>query len=208
MRSPDRFCSPSCRGRHPLFARLRRSAGADRRAGRLGATLGLRAGLRRQGYEVSARLSSFDAGHRLDPLRFHAGSGRRGRLQRPDVQLVSRRHEVGDRDGGGCQCDRTRSAGRWACLSRPAALMTCRPSCGPLLTGARSRAAGWSRSSPRRARRAGGFKGFALGRLRDFRAPSEYVRRSFADYGIRTDPSGWYGALYRPYHFIGLELAE
>jgi predicted homoserine dehydrogenase-like protein len=39
-----------------------------------------------------------------------------------------------------------------------------------------------------------------------FRAPSEYVRRSFADYGIRTDPSGWYGSLYRPYHFIGLEL--
>jgi predicted homoserine dehydrogenase-like protein len=39
-----------------------------------------------------------------------------------------------------------------------------------------------------------------------FRAPSEYVRRCFAEYGIRTDPSGWYGALYRPYHFIGLEL--
>ena len=39
-----------------------------------------------------------------------------------------------------------------------------------------------------------------------FKAPSEYVRRSFAEYGIRTDPSGWYGALYRPFHFIGLEL--
>ena len=39
-----------------------------------------------------------------------------------------------------------------------------------------------------------------------FKAPSEYVRRSFAEYGIRTDPSGWYGALYKPYHFIGLEL--
>jgi predicted homoserine dehydrogenase-like protein len=39
-----------------------------------------------------------------------------------------------------------------------------------------------------------------------FRAPSEYARRCFAEYGIRTDPSGWYGALYRPYHFIGLEL--
>jgi len=39
-----------------------------------------------------------------------------------------------------------------------------------------------------------------------FKAPSEYVRRSFAEYGIRTDPSGWYGALYRPYHFVGLEL--
>jgi predicted homoserine dehydrogenase-like protein len=39
-----------------------------------------------------------------------------------------------------------------------------------------------------------------------FKAQSEYVRRSFAEYGIRTDPSGWYGALYKPYHFIGLEL--
>lgn len=39
-----------------------------------------------------------------------------------------------------------------------------------------------------------------------FKAPSEYVRRCFAEYGIKTDPSGWYGALYRPYHFIGLEL--
>jgi predicted homoserine dehydrogenase-like protein len=39
-----------------------------------------------------------------------------------------------------------------------------------------------------------------------FKAPSEYVRRCFAEYGIRTDPSGWYGALYKPYHFIGLEL--
>jgi predicted homoserine dehydrogenase-like protein len=39
-----------------------------------------------------------------------------------------------------------------------------------------------------------------------FRAPSDYVRRCFADYGIRTDPSGWYGAMFKPYHFIGLEL--
>ena len=39
-----------------------------------------------------------------------------------------------------------------------------------------------------------------------FKAQSEYVRRSFAEYGIRTDPSGWYGSLYKPYHFIGLEL--
>ena len=39
-----------------------------------------------------------------------------------------------------------------------------------------------------------------------FKAPSDYVRRCFSEYGIRTDPSGRYGALYRPYHFIGLEL--
>lgn len=39
-----------------------------------------------------------------------------------------------------------------------------------------------------------------------FRAPDEYVRRCFAEYGLRTDESGWYAALYRPYHLIGLEL--
>ena len=39
-----------------------------------------------------------------------------------------------------------------------------------------------------------------------FKAPSDYVRRCFADYGVRTDPSGWYGAMFKPYHFIGLEL--
>jgi predicted homoserine dehydrogenase-like protein len=39
-----------------------------------------------------------------------------------------------------------------------------------------------------------------------FEAPSEYVKRCFAEYGMVTDPSGRYAALYRPYHLIGLEL--
>ncbi len=38
-------------------------------------------------------------------------------------------------------------------------------------------------------------------------APSEYVKRCFAEYGLVTDPSGAYTALYRPFHLIGLELA-
>jgi predicted homoserine dehydrogenase-like protein len=37
-------------------------------------------------------------------------------------------------------------------------------------------------------------------------APSEYVRRCFAEYGLKTDSSGWYAAMYKPYHLIGLEL--
>ncbi|MBV9522998.1 MAG: Gfo/Idh/MocA family oxidoreductase [Alphaproteobacteria bacterium] len=37
-------------------------------------------------------------------------------------------------------------------------------------------------------------------------APSDYVARCFAEYGMVTDPSGRYAALYRPYHLIGLEL--
>lgn len=39
-----------------------------------------------------------------------------------------------------------------------------------------------------------------------FKAPTTYVERCFKEYGMRTDTSGRYSALYRPYHFIGLEL--
>ncbi|MDA1090820.1 MAG: SAF domain-containing protein [Proteobacteria bacterium] len=39
-----------------------------------------------------------------------------------------------------------------------------------------------------------------------FEAASDYVERCFADYGLITDASGRYSALWRPYHLIGLEL--
>lgn len=39
-----------------------------------------------------------------------------------------------------------------------------------------------------------------------FEAPSDYVRDCFGQYGISTDEDGQYAALYRPLHFIGLEL--
>ena len=39
-----------------------------------------------------------------------------------------------------------------------------------------------------------------------FEAPSHYVRDCFSEYGLITDSSGRYSALYRPYHLIGLEL--
>jgi predicted homoserine dehydrogenase-like protein len=39
-----------------------------------------------------------------------------------------------------------------------------------------------------------------------FEAPSDYVVRCFSDYGLITDDSGRYTALWRPYHLIGLEL--
>ncbi|MCI0372297.1 MAG: flagellar biosynthesis protein FlgA [candidate division NC10 bacterium] len=39
-----------------------------------------------------------------------------------------------------------------------------------------------------------------------FRAPTDYVGRCFQEYGLRTDRSGTYAALYRPYHLVGLEL--
>ncbi len=39
-----------------------------------------------------------------------------------------------------------------------------------------------------------------------FAAGSDYVERCFKEYGLVTDPSGRYTAMYKPYHLIGLEL--
>jgi predicted homoserine dehydrogenase-like protein len=39
-----------------------------------------------------------------------------------------------------------------------------------------------------------------------FSADSEYVRRCFHEYGLVTDDSGNYSAMYKPFHLIGLEL--
>ena len=38
------------------------------------------------------------------------------------------------------------------------------------------------------------------------RAADDFVAKRFASYGVVTDTSGRYAALYRPFHFIGLEL--
>ena len=39
-----------------------------------------------------------------------------------------------------------------------------------------------------------------------FEAPTDYAARCFSEYGLATDQSGRYAALYRPYHLIGFEL--
>ena len=39
-----------------------------------------------------------------------------------------------------------------------------------------------------------------------FEAPSDYAASCFGEYGLVTDDSGHYSALYRPFHLIGLEL--
>ena len=39
-----------------------------------------------------------------------------------------------------------------------------------------------------------------------FKAPSDYVERCFAEYGLMTDDTGSYSAMYKPFHLIGLEL--
>jgi len=39
-----------------------------------------------------------------------------------------------------------------------------------------------------------------------FRAPSDYARACFAQYGLTIDPTGDIASIYRPIHMIGLEL--
>ncbi|BCQ25931.1 Gfo/Idh/MocA family oxidoreductase [Caballeronia sp. NK8] len=41
-----------------------------------------------------------------------------------------------------------------------------------------------------------------------FEAPTDYVRDCFAQYGLKTDSTGRFAAMYKPYHLIGLELGQ
>jgi len=39
-----------------------------------------------------------------------------------------------------------------------------------------------------------------------FEGDTEYIRRCFMEYGVKTDPSGRYACLYKRWHLIGLEV--
>src|SRR2546428_2940942 len=39
-----------------------------------------------------------------------------------------------------------------------------------------------------------------------FEGEADYIRRCFMEYGVRTDPSGRYAAMYKRWHLIGLEV--
>ena len=39
-----------------------------------------------------------------------------------------------------------------------------------------------------------------------FEGETDYIRRCFEEYGVKTDPSGRYACLYKRWHLIGLEL--
>src|SRR5215467_2612757 len=39
-----------------------------------------------------------------------------------------------------------------------------------------------------------------------FEGESEYIRRCFMEYGVRTDSSGRYACMYKRWHLIGLEV--
>ena len=163
--------------------------------------------VRRQGHEVPAGLPPVHARHGVGPLRLQRGAGRRRRLQRADVQLLPRRHQVGARDGAPSPTPpasrRRRTDWRF-------------PPCGvddlpTLLRPRRRRHAARTRARWKWSRRwsatAGRCSATCAGASTStFEAPSDYVRRCFAQYGLTTDASGRYAAMYKPYHLIGLEL--
>jgi predicted homoserine dehydrogenase-like protein len=51
------------------------------------------------------------------------------------------------------------------------------------------------------------FNNIRYGVFVTFKARDEYARACFAQYGLLTDPSGWYGSMWRPFHMIGLETS-
>jgi predicted homoserine dehydrogenase-like protein len=51
------------------------------------------------------------------------------------------------------------------------------------------------------------FNNIRFGVFVTFKAPNAYTRDCFAQYGLATDPSGWYASMWRPFHLIGLETA-
>ena len=57
-----------------------------------------------------------------------------------------------------------------------------------------------------RTRRPPGVSRSAVGRLCRAKGTVEYAKNCFKEYGLKTDTSGWYAAMYKPYHLIGLEL--
>jgi predicted homoserine dehydrogenase-like protein len=51
------------------------------------------------------------------------------------------------------------------------------------------------------------FNNIRYGVFVTFKAHSDYARACFHQYGLQTDPSGWYASLWRPFHLIGLEAS-
>ena len=49
------------------------------------------------------------------------------------------------------------------------------------------------------------FNNIRFGVFVTFKAPDQYSRECFAQYGLNTDRSGWYASLWRPFHLIGME---
>ena len=124
-----------------------------------------------------------------------------------DVQFLPRRLEAGDRDERGVQRHRTH-----ACARRPAV---------PAGLGGRHSFPHAPEVRGRRAAPQGAGGGGLLAAKRTaqpiaydirfgvwvvFEGESEYIRRCFMEYGVKTDPSNRYACMYKRWHLIGLEV--
>ena len=193
-------------GGHRLLARLRRPAGAYLRNGRLGTHRGLRRRRGGQGHQVSACLPRIHAGHGVGPLRLTAEDARIGGM---NPQMFN------------SFLDGTKSAIEMAAVANATGLTPAPdglafPPCGvdDLPRVLRPRDAGGQLhhrgqveviSSLERDGRPV-FRDLRWGVYVTFNAGTQYAARCFREYGLLTDDSGQYTAMYKPYHLIGLEL--
>ena len=194
--------------RRGLFHGLWRPARAGLRDGGHAPRRRLHRRRRGQGHEVPAALPRQHAGDGLGLLRPDARSRRGGRDEPADVQLLPRRHEVGDRDGGDRQCHRPGAARGRAGLPALRHVATARPA-APAQRGRRAAAQGHGGGGLLRSTRDGARDPGqpALGRLcRCSRARPTTPAAASPNTASRPITSGRYAALWRPYHFIGLEL--
>ena len=93
------------------------------------------------------------------------------------------------------------------CGSRPAASTICRMCCARATTGGVLEQTGVVEvvSSLERDGRPV-FRDLRWGVYVVLEAPNDYAADCFRQYGLKTDASGRYAAMYKPYHLIGLEL--
>ena len=49
------------------------------------------------------------------------------------------------------------------------------------------------------------YNNICYGMFVTFKAPNQYTRDCFRQYGLLTDETGWYASMWRPFHMIGLE---
>ena len=151
---------------------------------------------------------ALDARDGVGPLRPDAGAGQARRHEPADVQLLPRRHQVGDRDGGGRQRDRP-DAGAGRALDFPPCGVDDLPRVlRPKAEGGMLDHKGQVEviSSLERDGRPV-FRDLRWGVYVVFEAPSDYVKRCFAEYGLVTDPSRpLHARCTSRIHLIGLEL--
>ena len=97
---------------------------------------------------------------------------------------------------------------RTACNFRPAASTISPTCCGRARSAACSSATAWSRWSHRSSATARPvFRDLRWGVYVVLKAPNDYAAACFKQYGLPTDDTGRYAAMYKPFHLIGLELS-